>query len=90
MIQRYEQMDLVGGVFSIHRFQMEARGNYDFPRYGAYTLNRDEWKIVFSNNTRITRLMDDKAHGFPYYPKVPLLKTLADDLTLRRMIVGTF
>ena len=83
-------MNLVGGVFEIHHFQVGYNA-YDFPKYEGYTLHRNLYEIVISKNTRVVPAKPDIAKTIPYFPiPVSSLHVLAADTTQKRMIFGTF
>lgn len=87
-MELYEQMDLSGGLFSVSRIQFQGLGVDDFPRYEDYSLIREEWEILISKNTKFTRLIDNAHTGFPVYPMVYSLRTIAYDKTARKMMIG--
>lgn len=83
----YTGRNLLGRVFSLNHFQIEYI-DYEYPRHYGYTLIRDNWMIRISNNTQLNQLEDDMGVLFPLYPTVPSIRTLVDDITTRRMMIG--
>ena len=85
----YKQQNLVGGVFSLEHFQCEGT-YYEYPRYEEYSFVRDEIVIKISENTKLIPLTSDVESGFAFYPSVTSIKTVFEDRTTRKMLIGNF
>lgn len=91
LIETYEHMNLLGCVFAIKHFQVEALCPFidDYPRYEGYSFNRDVWQIMVNKNTKFELCSDTTTKAFPLYPNVTCLKTHATDTSGKKMMIGT-
>lgn len=83
----YKDQNLVGGLFSLEHFQCEGT-YYEYPRYEEYSFVRDEIVIKISEKTRLISLSIDVERAFPFYPSVASIKTIVEDRTMRKMLIG--
>lgn len=81
------QMNLAGGVFSLNHFAI----GYDCNdvRNERYMVASGEFFISICRNTTFIPLMGDVENGFPFYPLVPSIRTLLEDRSTRKFMIGT-
>ena len=87
--QVYKQSNLVGGVFSLNRFQMESSFD-DIPRYEGYRLVDNEMVILIRKDTKLKPLTSDVENGFAFYPLVPTIRTLVEHRSTKKIMIGIF
>lgn len=88
LIQSYENMDLIGRVFSVGYFKVKGI-NFEYPRFENYSFVRRDWEITVNSQTTFTRMTEFLENIFTRYPMVTSIQTLQEDRTQRKMLIGT-
>ncbi|CAI9294094.1 unnamed protein product [Lactuca saligna] len=86
LVPGYRNMNLKGNVFSVQHFQVDEY-YLDNPMYQQYKICTSDKAIMINHATTFTRLASDFASGYPLYPIVSTVTTVAQDHTNKRRLV---